>query len=88
MLQYFGLPGELDQALSLDIGYGEETFTVCGILQNQDTAREFLVFVSKEYAEAHVEPLEYTVRVSLLNPETRGWSGSNSVSMKLRLSGA
>ena len=50
--RHFGLPEEVGQTVVLDLGDGERTYTVTGILETETTSRIFTVWIS----EAAVEP--------------------------------
>jgi putative ABC transport system permease protein len=50
--RYFGLPEEVGQTAVLDLGDGEKTYTVTGILETENISRIFTVWIS----ESAVEP--------------------------------
>ncbi|RKI68415.1 FtsX-like permease family protein [bacterium 1xD42-67] len=50
--RYFGLSGEVGQTVALDLGDGEKSYTVTGILETENISRIFTVWIS----ETAVEP--------------------------------
>ena len=50
--RYFGLPEEVGQTIVLDLGNGETSYTVTGILETENISRIFTVWIS----ESAVEP--------------------------------
>ena len=50
--RYFGLPEEIGQTIVLDLGNGEKSYTVTGILETENISRIFTVWIS----ESAVEP--------------------------------
>ena len=54
-LDYFHLPHETGQQLKLDLGCGEQAYTVTGILQTGNLSRMFEVIVSKAFVTAYFD---------------------------------
>ena len=51
-LEYFGLPVEPGQTITLDLGMGECNYTVTGILEKENISREFSFWISESAALA------------------------------------
>lgn len=51
-LEYFGLPAEPGQTITLNLGEGECTYTVTGILEKENISREFTCWISESAALA------------------------------------
>lgn len=58
-LDYFGLPQKPGQIIRMNLGNGEQEYTISGILQAENTSRMFSVIVSRAFLEAQAdgEPL-------------------------------
>ena len=58
-LNYFGLPQKTGQTIRLNLGNGEQDYTISGILQHENSSRIFSVIVSRDFlvAQAKNEPL-------------------------------
>lgn len=52
-LDYFHLPHETGQQIKLDLGRGEQTYMVTGILQTENLSRMFEIIVSKAFVTAY-----------------------------------
>ena len=62
--RYFGLSGEVGQTVALDLGSGEKTYTVTGILEAENDSRIFTVWIPEAAVEAdgHNAPCELRFR--------------------------
>ena len=62
--RYFGLSGEVGQTVALDLGSGEKTYTVTGILEAENDSRIFTVWIPEAVVEAdgHNAPCELRFR--------------------------
>ncbi len=62
--RYFGLSGEVGQTVDLDLGTGEKTYTVTGILETENDSRIFTVWIPEAAVEAdgHNAPCELRFR--------------------------
>ena len=64
-LEYFHLPVETGQKIHMNLGMGEQDYTVTGIMDAENTSRYFMLIVSREFVEemAQGEPLfEFRLR--------------------------
>lgn len=62
--RYFGLSGEVGQTVALDLGSGEKTYTVTGILEAENDSRIFTVWIPEAAVESdgHNAPCELRFR--------------------------
>ena len=62
--RYFGLPEEVGQTLALDLGDGEKSYTVTGILEAENDSRIFTVWVPEAAVgrDGHDAPYELRFR--------------------------
>ena len=62
--RYFDLSGEVGQTVALDLGSGEKTYTVTGILEAENDSRIFTVWIPEAAVEAdgHNAPCELRFR--------------------------
>lgn len=51
-LKYFSLPEEIGQTLSIDLGHGRQAYVISGILEKENTSRQFDVYISEALAAA------------------------------------
>ena len=63
-LNYFGLSAKVGQTLTLDLGRGEKTYTVTGILESENISRIFTVWIPETAVEtdSHRAPYELYFR--------------------------
>ena len=64
--RYFGLPEEVGQTVVLDLGDGEKSYTVTGILEAENDSRIFTVWIPEAAvgADSHDAPYELRFRVA------------------------
>ena len=62
--RYFGLSGEVGQTVALDLGDGEKSYTVTGILEAENDSRIFTVWIPETAvgADGHDAPYELRFR--------------------------
>ncbi len=62
--RYFGLPAEVGQTITLNIGGGEKSYTVTGILEMENSSRIFTVWISESAVDtgSHTAPYELRFR--------------------------
>lgn len=62
--RYFDLPGKVGQTLVLDLGGGEKTYTVTGILEAENDSRIFTVWIPENTldSDSHGTPYELRFR--------------------------
>lgn len=63
-LDYYKLPDQTGQTISLDLGRGEHTYTVTGILEgaSDNASRLFTLWISEEEALCPGNPAPYELR--------------------------
>ena len=59
---YFNLPAEVDQTLTLDLGAGEKPYTVTGILKGESGSRIFTVWISEAAVDTDSHRAPYELR--------------------------
>ena len=60
--RYFGLSGEVGQTVALDLGSGEKTYTVTGILEAENDSRIFTVWIAETAVDIASHPAPYELR--------------------------
>ena len=60
--RYFGLPEEVGQTMALDMGDGEKSYTVTGILEAENDSRIFTVWISETAVDADGHDAPYELR--------------------------
>ena len=60
--RYFGLSGEVGQTVALDLGDGEKSYTVTGILEAENDSRIFTVWIPETAVEADGHNAPYELR--------------------------
>ena len=60
--RYFGLPEEVGQTVALDLGDGEKSYTVTGILEAENDSRIFTVWISETAVDADGHDAPYELR--------------------------
>ena len=62
--RYFGLSGEVGQTVALDLGNGEKSYTITGILEAENASRIFTVWIPETAvkADGHKAPYELRFR--------------------------
>ena len=62
--RYFGLSGEVGQTVALDLGNGEKSYTITGILEAENDSRIFTVWIPETAvkADGHKAPYELRFR--------------------------
>ena len=60
--RYFGLSGEVGQTVALDLGDGEKSYTVTGILKAENDSRIFTVWIPETAVEADGHNAPYELR--------------------------
>lgn len=60
--RYFGLPEEVGQTMALDLGDGEKSYTVTGILEAENDSRIFTVWIPETAVEADGHNAPYELR--------------------------
>ncbi|WP_287827378.1 FtsX-like permease family protein [Oscillibacter sp.] len=60
--RYFGLSGEAGQTVALDLGDGEKSYTVTGILEAENDSRIFTVWIPETVVEADGRNAPYELR--------------------------
>ena len=60
--RYFGLSGEVGQTVVLDLGSGEKSYTVTGILEAENDSRIFTVWIPEAAVEADSHNAPYELR--------------------------
>ncbi len=63
-LNYFGLPAETGQTVTLDLGGGGESYTITGILETENNSRIFTVWIAETAIDtgSHAAPYELRFR--------------------------
>ncbi len=61
-LDYFDLPAEVGQTLTLNLGSGEEAYTVTGILESENNSRIFTVWISEGSVDTFGHKAPYELR--------------------------
>ncbi len=63
-LNYFGLPAEAGQTVTLDLGGGWESYTITGILETENNSRIFMVWIAETAIDtgSHAAPYELRFR--------------------------
>ncbi len=69
-LESCGLPVETGQRIELDLGSGEETYTVTGILERENASRTFMVWISETAAAAGREEAHFELRFRFAQGES------------------
>lgn len=70
-LKYFGLPEEIGQSVSLNLGDGEKTYLVSGILEKENDSRQFDVYISEELAAAQGGEKPFTLRFRFMGSDIK-----------------
>lgn len=70
-LKYFGLPEETGQSVNLNIGEGEKTYIVSGILEKENNSRQFDVYISEELALAQGGEKPFTLRFRFMGSDIK-----------------
>ena len=60
--RYFGLPEEVGQTVALDLGDGEKSYTVTGILEAENDSRIFMVWIPETAVDADGHKAPYELR--------------------------
>ena len=60
--RYFGLSGEVGQTVALDLGDGEKSYTVTGILEAENDSRIFTVWIPETAVKAGGHKASYELR--------------------------
>lgn len=68
-LNYYELPDETGQRISLNLGSGEKVYTITGILESENDSREFIVWISETAALASGNPAPYELRFHFAESE-------------------
>lgn len=78
--RYFGLSGEVGQTVALDLGDGEKSYTVTGILEAENDSRIFTVWIPETAVEAdgHNAPYELRFRFA-------GSQGADPAQLRLEI---
>lgn len=63
-LKYFSLPEETGQTLSINLGYGSQTYVISGILEKGNASRSFYVYISEALAASQSDK-PFTLRFRL-----------------------
>lgn len=64
-LKYFTLPEEIGQTLLFDLGGGEQSYTVSGILETENKSRQFELYISESLAaEKGEKPFDIRFRLA------------------------
>lgn len=61
-LEYYKLPAEIGQTITFDMGTGENTYTITGILETENSSREFTVWISEAAALSGGSTTPYELR--------------------------
>lgn len=69
-LQYFQLPEETGQILRLDLGSGEQVYSVSAILEKENTSRTFDVYISESLALAQGGETPFDIRFRFVGDNT------------------
>lgn len=59
---YFNLPAEIGQTVTLDLGSGENLYTVTGILESENSSRIFTVWIPEIAVDTGIHPAPYELR--------------------------
>ena len=62
MLRYLNMPEETGQSLRLNMGNGEQEYTISGILEKENTSRQFDLFISEALVVAEGGEKPFTIR--------------------------
>ena len=61
-LNYFDLPADVDQTLTLNLGSGEKAYTVTGILESENNSRIFTAWISESSVDTSGNKAPYDLR--------------------------
>ena len=70
--RYFGLSGEVGQTVALDLGDGEKSYTVTGILEAENDSRIFTVWIPETAVEADGHEAPYELRFRFARSQGMG----------------
>ena len=59
---YFNLPAEIGQTVTLNLGSGENLYTVTGILESENSSRIFTVWIPEIAVDTGIHPAPYELR--------------------------
>ena len=59
---YFNLPAEIGQTVALNLGSGENLYTVTGILESENSSRIFTVWIPEIAVDTGIHPAPYELR--------------------------
>ena len=59
---YFNLPAEIGQTVTLNLGGGENLYTVTGILESENSSRIFTVWIPEVAVDTGIHPAPYELR--------------------------
>lgn len=62
MLRHINMPEETGQSLRLDMGDGEQEYVISGILEKENTSRQFELYISEALAVARGGEKPFTIR--------------------------